>query len=46
MRCRWANLCAPLLLLGWLSLPGIVAAQQPAKPDTRPVLEITQKHNA
>ena len=42
MRCRWANLGAPLLLLGWLSLPGIVAAQQPAKPDTRPVLEITQ----
>ena len=42
MRCRWANLGAPLCLLGWLSLAGLSAAQQPAKPDTRPVLEITQ----
>ncbi|MGO8689972.1 MAG: right-handed parallel beta-helix repeat-containing protein [Thermoguttaceae bacterium] len=42
MSCRRASLCALLCLLLWLSIPRLAAAQQPAKPDTRPVLEITQ----
>ena len=42
MSCRWNHLCVRSCLAFWLSLPAIAAAQQAAKPDTQPVLEITK----
>jgi parallel beta-helix repeat protein len=42
MSSRRTHRCALLCWLSWLSTAGLAAAQQPAKPDARPVLEITQ----
>ena len=42
MTCRSTNLYALSGLVFWLSMPNGAAAQQPAKPDVRPVLEITK----
>ncbi len=42
MRCRWNHLCARLCLASSLSLPAVAAAQQAAKPDQHPVLEISK----
>ena len=39
---RRTNLCALLCLASWLSVPGVLAAQEAARADTRPVLEITK----
>ena len=42
MSCRWPHLCAALCLASWLLTATLADAQQPPKPETRPVLEITQ----
>ncbi len=39
---RWMNPCLCACLASWFSTAGIAAAQQPPKPDPRPVLEITK----
>ena len=42
MSCRWNNVCVRLCLAFWLSLAAVAAAQQAAKPQSPPALEITK----